>query len=108
MVTKVRERAMLSDRVKKLRETLLEAKPRLCTERLVFLKESYHETEGEPAVIRRAKLLDKILRKMTLHIDENLIVGNQTKYRIGVNPYPEWSCKWMRKPSFTLRPGRAI
>lgn len=96
MAREVKEKEMLSPRVRRLKETLLEAGPRLSTERLKFLKEVYHETEGQPTVIRRAKLFDRFLREMTISIDENPIAGKLTPYRVGVLPFPEVSCKWMK------------
>jgi formate C-acetyltransferase len=45
--------------------------------------------------LRRAKAFAKVLTGMTIFIDDNLIVGTLTKYRGGVQPYPEFSCDWM-------------
>ncbi|MBI4763563.1 MAG: hypothetical protein HY787_03020 [Deltaproteobacteria bacterium] len=84
-------------KIMELKEFLLSAPQKLDTERLKFLMESYRETEGEPASIRRARLFEKILFNKTLYIDENPIVGSATKFRAGVYPYPEWSCRWMKK-----------
>ena len=43
------------------------------------MTESYKETEGEPPVIRRAKALEKILKEMTIGIEDGeLIVGRTT------------------------------
>lgn len=88
---------VISPRVKMLRDSLVETAPRVSCERLRYLMESYRETDGQPAVIRRAKAFDKILGGMTLYIDENAIVGSLTRYRAGVQPFPEFSCEWMDK-----------
>ncbi|MFA4916838.1 MAG: pyruvate formate lyase family protein [Syntrophales bacterium] len=95
MANKVKVNMM--DKAKELRMELANLMPKLDTERLKFLLESYEETECEPAVIRRAKLNEKTLNEKTLYIDENPIVGTVTQYRSGLSPYPEWACKWMRK-----------
>ncbi|MFA4836924.1 MAG: pyruvate formate lyase family protein [Dehalococcoidia bacterium] len=82
--------ALLSDRVKRLKNSLLPLESSLSCERLRSLLDAWKESEGYPAVIRSARVLDKYLRGMTLYIDENPIVGSLTKYRYGCNPYPEW------------------
>lgn len=97
MVTKLTDEAIVSKRVQGLRQSLLQIKPRLSCERVRSLIESYRETEGEPPAIRRAKVFEKYLKEMTIFIDENPIVGTLTQYRAGVQPYPEMSCKWMKK-----------
>lgn len=88
---------MYAEVIKRLREAIIYEEPRLDTERLRILKEVYQATEGQPQVVRRAKLLEKFLKEKTIFIDENPIVGTLTKYPVGVIPYPEISCKWMRE-----------
>lgn len=88
---------MVNDRIGRLREAILNEKPCLDVERLQFLKESYEETEGQPQVIRRAKVFEKFLKEKTIVIDDNPIVGTPTKHLVGVIPYPEISCGWMRQ-----------
>lgn len=84
-------KAGLSDRVKKLKEAVILEPVRQSAERLKAILEVWRETEGQPAIIRSAKVFDRYLRGMTLYIDENPIVGSQTKYRKGAQAYPEWS-----------------
>ena len=81
---------LLSDRVKRLKDSLLTQQARLSGERMRFLLDTWRELEGHPAVIRSARVLDRYLRGMTIYIDENPIVGSLTKYRYGCQPYPEW------------------
>ncbi|MFC2003570.1 glycyl radical protein [Chloroflexota bacterium] len=97
MITKMetKENRALTSRVARLKQSLLETKPRLSTERVRCLLESYRETEGQAPAIRRAKAFEKLLEEMTIFIDENPIVGTQTQYRCGLQPYPEFSCEWM-------------
>jgi pyruvate formate-lyase/glycerol dehydratase family glycyl radical enzyme len=81
-------------RVNKLRESVL-CIPELCIERAYLLTESYKETEGEPPLMRRAKALEKILREMTVHIEDGeLIVGRATSKRRGSPLIPEVSWEW--------------
>lgn len=96
MVTQVVERKM-TDRVKRLKDSLIILNRPVSNERLKFVMEAYQDTHGHSPGMVRAKLLDKVLSWMTIFIDENPIVGSQTKYRGGVQPMPEWSCKWMRE-----------
>lgn len=89
--------SLLSKRVRDLRESLLQIQPRLSCERLRCLAEVYQDVKGEAPVTTRAKVFEKLLKEMTIFIDENPIVGTLTQYRAGVQPYPEASCKWMMK-----------
>lgn len=67
-----------SERVRRLREKVLCA-PSMCIERGYLWTKSYKETESEPVVIRRAKALEKVLKEMTIHIEDGeLIVGRAT------------------------------
>ncbi|SPD74684.1 Benzylsuccinate synthase alpha subunit [uncultured Desulfobacterium sp.] len=57
-------------------------------ERMRYFTESYRETMGEPEVIRRAKALDKLLRNMTIVIQEDeLVVGDHAEH-------PDWVPLW--------------
>ncbi|MFX0203653.1 MAG: pyruvate formate lyase family protein, partial [Candidatus Hodarchaeota archaeon] len=81
-------------RVAKLREKVL-CPPEVCVERGYLMTESYKETESEPPVIRRAKALQKILREMTIGIDdEELIVGRATSKLRGGPLIPEVNWAW--------------
>ena len=83
-----------SERVSKLREEMLTL-PEICIERGYWMTESYKETESEPSVIRRAKALEKILREMTIHIEDGeLIVGRATSKQRGGPILPEVHWEW--------------
>jgi formate C-acetyltransferase len=87
----------LSERVIREKEELLSAQPRLDIERLKFMLETYKETEGEPEVMRRAKLFERLCSQKTISIDNNPIVGTLTKYKYGGYVVPEIGCRWMKK-----------
>ena len=75
---------------------MLAAPPEICVERARYLTESFRRTEGEPRVIRLAKALDNILRKMTIFIqDDEIIVGNRTSKPRGSPLFPETQCSWI-------------
>ena len=77
-------------RVSKLRKKMIHATPQVCIERAYLLTGSYKETEGEPPVIRRAKALGKILKEMTICIEDGeLIVGRATSKLRGGPLLPE-------------------
>lgn len=94
-----REDQALNERVRRLKEefALASTSPQIDTERVKFLLEIYRETETEPTIIRRAKLFHKLCSEKTIFIDENPIVGYLTKYKYGVQIYPEGSCQWMQR-----------
>lgn len=85
------------ERVRKLKAQLLDAPQKLDTERLKFMIESYRETEGSPAVIKRAKLFEKVLKNKTLYVDQNFFVGSIAATPSGIYPYPEWNVEWMKE-----------
>ncbi len=87
----------MAERINREREELLSTAPHMDTERVVFQLESYKETDGMPAELRRAKLIEKMCNEKTLFIDNNPIVGTVTKYKVGHYPFPEYSCRWMKK-----------
>ena len=78
MVTTVLDNSTTTDRVPRLREELLDAKPRVCVERARLVTEAYRQHEADPMVLRRAKALAHVLDHMSIYIQEGeLIVGNQ-------------------------------
>ncbi|MCR4443345.1 MAG: formate C-acetyltransferase/glycerol dehydratase family glycyl radical enzyme [Peptococcaceae bacterium] len=82
-------------RVKELRSRMLTT-PAICVERGYLMTKSYQETEGQPEAIRRAKALEKILKEMTIRIEDGeLIAGWATgKVRAGA-VLPEISSEWI-------------
>ncbi|MDD5095338.1 MAG: pyruvate formate lyase family protein [Dehalococcoidia bacterium] len=96
MSYQVMHKATLTEKVKRVKDSFFETEVRLSTERIKFVVQAYREAGGEAPIITRAKVFDRYLRGMTLFIDENPIVGSLTRYRRGVNAYPEWSTNAMR------------
>lgn len=85
-----------SERFTRLRNRLLAATPKMCTDRARAYTESYKETDGEAMVIRRAKALAHALDTMTIFVaDDDLFVGNQASTLRGVPVYPESEAKYM-------------
>ena len=82
--TAVREQTMLervitikpAPRIEKLRETLLDLKPKASIERARIETRVLKETEGEPYIIRRAKIFAAVAREMPIHVyPDELLVG---------------------------------
>ena len=85
-------------RIRGLKEQLLRTKPILCSERAVIVTMAYQETEGEPSIIRRAKVLQKILNEMKVKIlDHELIVGLFTEEQRGAPVFPETGTFWLER-----------
>ncbi len=83
-------------RITKLRQAILDGAPTVGTERGRLVTEAYQETEALPFVIRRARALEKILRRMTLFINEDdLLVGNHGHALRCPPIYPENLVGWM-------------
>ena len=75
MVTKTK---FVSDRIEKLKELVRPAQCEIDPDRIRYMTASYKETEGQSAIMRRAKALDKILSEKSIYIlDGELVVGNQ-------------------------------
>lgn len=71
-------RKTATQRIKKLREKILNTDPIICHERAVTWTETYIKTEALPPVLRAAIALKETLENMSIHInDEELIAGNQ-------------------------------
>lgn len=80
------------DRVKELLEKvkMQTFKPLICIERAYYVTKSFMETEGEPMIIRRAKALEKVLKNITVCIEDGeLIVGRAASKRFGGMLFPE-------------------
>lgn len=84
-------------RIRQLRSAML-VQPSVCVERAKLITESYRQTEGEPAPIRRGKAFAHLLRHMTVHIyPQELIVGRPTSKVRGGSISPELQCDWILK-----------
>ena len=84
----------ITDRVKKLREEMV-CTPSLCIERGYLITGAYKEFEGDPAIVRRAKALARVLNNMSIHInDGELIVGTATSKQRGGILTPEVHWGW--------------
>lgn len=84
-------------RIRQLRKAML-VQPSVCVERARLITESYRQTQGEPAPIRRGKAFAHLLRHMTVQIyPQELIVGRPTSKVRGGSISPELQCDWILK-----------
>lgn len=94
---------MISERVRRLKEAVVNARPELFAERARLVTESYRATEGEPIEIRRGKMLAHILDRSTVSIREGeLVVGVKTPTPLGSPVYPEVACTWLEEELDTI------
>ena len=85
-----------TSRIAKLRERALNVQPTVCVERARLYTESYKNTEGQPAIVRRAKALRHVLNNMTIYIqDGELLVGNNSSTSRASVIAPEVHTRWL-------------
>ena len=66
-----------TDRVKRLKKMIVEARPMVETYRAQLVTQTYKETEGMTAIMRRAKVDENLFNNLPIVIrDEELIVGS--------------------------------
>lgn len=78
------------------RNELLNKKPFICAERAMLVTEAYQQHQNEPNVVKRAYMLQNILAKMTIYIEDNTwIVGNQAKSNRDAPVFPEYTLEFI-------------
>lgn len=91
------------DRIDKLLGAFNESEPTICTVRAKAITDSYTETAGAPAIIKKARAFREICHRIPVHIyDHELIVGSAGTYRRSAGVSPEISWKWIREEIDTI------
>ena len=86
---------LMTSRTERLRSRLYRNPPEICLDRARLYTDRWLETEGKPLVVRRAMALAKVLKEMTIYIeDEELVVGNHASRAFSVPLFPEFSVSW--------------
>jgi pyruvate formate-lyase/glycerol dehydratase family glycyl radical enzyme len=86
----------LSKRMNTYREAVLNKKPYICAERALLATEAYQKYQNQPNVMKRAYMLEDILKKMSIYIeDETLIVGNQAASNKDAPIFPEYTLEFV-------------
>ena len=92
-----------SPRIARLKENLFRKMPEIESARAVLLTESYRQTEGMPAVLRRAHAFAHILDNIPIIIrDDELIVGSSTLAPRSCQTFPEFSFEWLESEFDTV------
>ncbi len=86
----------LNERTARIRARLLDTQPSVDTERAVLTTESYRAHEQDQVVLRRAYMLDNVLRNMSIYIDPDaLLIGNQASSDRSAPIFPEYAMDWV-------------
>lgn len=86
----------LTARMNTFREALLNAKPLVCAERAILTTESYRLHADKPVTLKRAYMLENILRRMSIYIEpETLLAGNQASSNRSAPIFPEYAMDWV-------------
>ncbi len=86
----------LNPRTEKIKRRLLDTVPAVCTERARLTTESYKAHEAEQVILKRAYMVDTVLRNMHIYIDPDaLLVGNQASSDRAAPIFPEYAMDWV-------------
>ncbi len=92
-----------TDRVVRLKNMILDAKPYVESERAVLATQAYKENEHLPAIMRRARVVQKIFTELPVTIrKDELIVGAVTINPRSTEICPEFSYDWVEKEFETM------
>ena len=81
----------MTDRVKRMKESLKISKYPLCVEQFRLANKSLEETGGEPMLLRRAKLHAHMLDNITIFIeDDDIICGSGASKPFGMEMQYEY------------------
>ena len=88
----------LTERMRRFREDVLNASPKVCAERALLTTESYKAHQDMPVVLKRAYMMKNILENMSIYIeDETLLAGNQASENRAAPIFPEYAMDWVIK-----------
>jgi formate C-acetyltransferase len=92
------KQAPIPPRLARLKAATLAEPRRVSVEQARIITASYRQTEGLPAILRRAEAFRECCRQMPIRVDpDELIVGNRTPgIRAGV-VFPEASVAWIER-----------
>jgi formate C-acetyltransferase len=93
----------LSPRVQELLAAFHAAQPEVNAERAALTTRAYAATEGQPILLRRARMMEEVLGGVSVLIrDGELIVGCKTPTILGSPLYPEVACDWIEEELDTM------
>lgn len=97
-----------TERIRRLKDRVLQAQPGICLERARFYTEAYRENPEQPVIMKRAIALEKTLDGMSVFIEPgSLIVGNHSSELRAAPIFPEYAVEWIENEidQFEKRPG---
>lgn len=88
------------ERIQKLRDEITNGfngkSGKISIERARLFTESYKKTDGEPAIIRRAKAAKNVLENISIPVpDGQLLMGYPSSLINGAEIEPEYHCSWL-------------
>ena len=87
---------MITERIEKIRQNYVNAKPEISYERALIWTQSHQATEGQPVCIRRARAFYDCCDRLGVHIfDGELVVGATGEFRKCGILTPEFSWMWV-------------
>ena len=93
----------MTDRIERIRQSYINSKPHISTERARIWTESHKRTEGKPACIRRAQAFYDTCAELEVSIfEDELIVGAIGEFRKCGILTPEFSWKWVDREMDTF------
>ncbi|MFC6164779.1 glycyl radical protein [Lactiplantibacillus dongliensis] len=98
----------LTPMMDRFRDSIIDAKPYVDPERAILTTETYKAHQDEQVDILRAKMLENVLAKMSIFIeDDTLLAGNQARQNRWAPVFPEYSMNWVidELDTFEKRPG---
>jgi len=98
----------MGERIGRLKGRFLNSERKVDIERAIFITEAYRENEEKPQIVKRALALKAILSRMSIELrDDELIVGNQTKYSRGGPLFLDYAVDWIleQMDTFPTRQG---
>ncbi|WP_147198003.1 glycyl radical diol dehydratase GrpM [Pantoea sp. CCBC3-3-1] len=92
-----------TDRIIRLKNRLIQARPHVEAARAVLVTQAYKENEHQPAIMRRAKAVEKLFNALPIVIrTDELIVGAVTIHPRSTQICPEFSYDWVEKEFTTM------
>ena len=86
----------LTNRMQAFREEVLDEKPYIDAERALLATEVYKAQQNQPNVMKRALMLQNILEKMSIYIeDKTLLAGNQGTKNRNAPIFPEYTMEFV-------------
>lgn len=97
------DKIKITERVKAIKERLIDSTPQIESDRARLITESYKMTENLPVVKRRSAAFRHILENLPVTIREDeLIVGSATKKSRSCQTFPEYSFEWLEEEFDTI------